>query len=324
MSQLIALQTRNPRIDLPGAMGGAERLLGARQNREQDAELHPERLKAARTTSQLNALKLSEQQGKHSALEAYRSALESGEENPEQHLRAYPELENQYQEAFDSITDRKEKRAAAKRAKAIGEAARELSHIPEGPLRQQVGEQIVDHLVKEGHLSPELAQQAKENGFTDVLLEQYLPLADWVDRQFPDIDEDLKRKKTEAEIDYKQAQTDKARRPPAPKKRDVIDIERAVSDYRKAIDPHGMKTPEEIEPELEAFRQRLLRDLGDGRAPEPQERQLDPAPQGEPAPQSEAAPAAVPGQIAPGTRARNPSTGQVVEWNGQEWVMVSE
>jgi hypothetical protein len=188
MSQLLAMQVRPPQIDLPGIAAAAARTKGLQAQ------------------SQLAGLQLRDEQGRSNAVQGYREGLKSGDPDASQALAGYPELEAQFQEAFDSIEDAKEKKKAAKRAKALGEAARELSYVPQGPQRQQAAEIVLGRLVKDGTISEDMADKARQTGVTDLFLSQYLSLDQWVQRQFPDEDAALKRQKTKAEISKLEAE----------------------------------------------------------------------------------------------------------------------
>jgi len=221
MSQLLAMQVRPPQIDLPGIAAAAARTKGLQAQ------------------SQLSGLQLRDEQGRSNAVQGYREGLKSGDPDASQALTGYPELEAQFQEAFDSIEDAKEKKKAAKRAKAIGEAARELSYVPQGPQRQEAAEIVLGRLMKDGTISEEMADQARQTGVTDLFLSQYLSLDQWVQQQFPDEDVALKRQKTKAEISK-------------------LEAEAAAIPGKKALDQ------EKLEADIARIRQRTKESEGKG------------------------------------------------------------
>ncbi|MDZ4254213.1 MAG: hypothetical protein U1A72_16725 [Sulfuritalea sp.] len=319
MSQLLAMQVRPPQIDLPGIAAAAARTKGLQAQ------------------SQLSGLQLRDEQGRSNAVQGYREGLKSGDPDASQALTGYPELEAQFQEAFDSIEDAKEKKKATKRAKALGEAARELSYVPQGPQRQEAAEVVLGRLVKDGTITEEMADQARQTGVTDLFLSQYLSLDQWVQQQFPDEDAALKRQKTKAEIskleaeaaaipgeralDQEKLQADIARIRAQTKetsgkgdrsdRKMLLDIEKAVTKFRETIDPFG-RGRDEIEQRVNDHKAELVRNLmGRGASA-----------QGRPSPQAEDAMEGQPVR----KRFRNPETGeeQVFEVRDGQWVPVTE
>lgn len=307
VDQTLALQVQRPKFDYYGAVQQAQDIRGKEQS-----------LESGEIKGALQQMELEDTTRERGALNSYRDAREAGDPKAMGKLAAYPELQAKFHQAIESMKP-DERKAALDRSRSIGEAARYVASFPEGsPERAAAWEKSVDGLVKSGYIPPEVGEQYKKGGPSDLILDQALAIDDWIQKYAGD---------SSGKVDASTAA-----------------IEKGVADFRETVTPKEGYLDEEqaaqIEARVEAERKRLEKLYakkgstlgGDGGSPGRQDREAPKSqdrvgaqPPDDLVPPSGKGPAPTrakpPGSenVGIGTIIRSKS-GQRKQWDGETWV----
>src|SRR3990167_2816343 len=157
--QQIALKVQRPIFDYPAALQEGQKI-------QRNSQL----LRQGEAEGQLKAMELDDSTAQHGALKNYRAAAGAGDKNALGKLKAYPELQAKFHAAIEGMKP-SEQAIAIKRSQAIGAAARSLAAYPQGSReRAAAWAKQIDGLASAGYLQPDVADQYKRAGPSDLIL----------------------------------------------------------------------------------------------------------------------------------------------------------
>lgn len=165
MTQLVALQARGTRMDIPSLLREVESIKSAKMRNEE------------------SALAMGENKAEASALSSYRQAAAAGDPNAISKLAGYPEHQRKVLDAFNGLSP-EQAMAAKVKVREIGEAAQYVAGFPDGSTeRAEAWNSSVDDLAGKGYITPDQAAAYKQSGPSDDILKQAMEVADFVEQQ---------------------------------------------------------------------------------------------------------------------------------------------
>lgn len=303
------LAIKRPVFDVPSALKDAAAIHGAELQNQGTSLLNTGRAQS----NALGAMQLEETQGEMSALGNYRKQAAAGDPNAPQALAGYPELQLKMRTALDGMKKADQDEMIAE-AQMMAHAAQSWASLPVGsPERQQAHDDQIDGLLQNGVIDDathdKLYGQPPSKDMTNQLLLLGLTTQQYMeDRRAKDKEAEAQRPKTYDELPLA----------------DKLKIDQEARLAVEAAIPKGATRPvpaAEMRARIKAARNDILQQYG--LAPDDSEPII-----GGNAPIGSAggppAAATPPAAASPGatTRAVNPDTGEIVEWNGSAWAPV--